>query len=97
MSRAEVLATTGALEQRADQSWTSDQVSPLDGMNGVAGDALEIQGRSLLSEANSELQRHQRQNQEHPQEYQQDVQRHFSGVQNEVHRSKLRVEKKLKN
>ena len=44
MSRAEMLAIMGALEQRVDQSWTSDQVSPLDGMNGVAGDALEIQG-----------------------------------------------------
>ena len=53
-------------------------------MNSVASDALEIQRRNLLSVANSELQRHQQQNQEHLQEYQQDVQRHLSEVQNEV-------------
>ena len=55
-SRADMLARLGALEQLAEQSWTSHEVMLLDVMNGVAGDALEIQRRNLLSEANSELQ-----------------------------------------
>ena len=43
ISRAEMLARMGALEQRAQQSWTSHQITLLDEMNSVAGDALEIQ------------------------------------------------------
>ena len=74
MSTAELLARMNALEQRAEQSWTSQQDTLSVEMNSVAGDGLEIQ-RSLPSEANSQLQGHQRQDQEHLQEYQQDVQR----------------------
>ena len=43
MSRAEMLATIFALEQRAEESRTSHQATLLDEMSGVAGDALEIQ------------------------------------------------------
>ena len=95
MSGAELLVRTNAIKQRAQQAWTSHEVTLLNEMNCVAGAALEMQRRYLLSEAISELQRHQRQNQEHLQEYQQDVQRHWSEVQNEAQKvSKLRVEKK---
>ena len=51
VSRANMLAIIGALEQRAEQSWTFLQVIRLDEMNTVAGDALETQRRNLLSEA----------------------------------------------
>ena len=81
-ARAEMLARMGALEQLAEQSWTPHHFTPLDEMNSVAGD--ETQRRNLPSEASSELQRHQRQNQEHLQEYQEGVQRHLSEVQNEA-------------
>ena len=75
------------LERNCWQEWVlsnSKQNNPglLDEMNSVAGD--ETQRRNLPSEASSELQRHQRQNQEHLQEYQKGVQRHLSEVQNEV-------------
>ena len=53
-------------------------------MKSVAGDALENQRRSLLTEATAELQRHQRQSQEHLQEYQRGVRRPLSEVQYEV-------------
>ena len=53
MSGAELLARMNALEQRAEQSWTSHQVALLDEANSVAGDALELQRSNLLSEANS--------------------------------------------
>ena len=43
-----MLARMGALEQRAEQSWISHQAILLDEMNGVAGDALEIQRRENL-------------------------------------------------
>ena len=39
MSRAELLARKNALEQRAQQSWTSHQVALLDEMNSVASQA----------------------------------------------------------
>ena len=50
-------------------------------MNSVAGDAVENQRRSLLTEATTQLKRHQRQNHDHLQEYQQGVRRHLSDVQ----------------
>ena len=43
MSRAEMLASMDALEQRAEQSWTSHQVTVLDEMKSAAGGALEIE------------------------------------------------------
>ena len=45
---------------KQQQTWTSHQVVLLDEMNSVAGDALENQRRSLLSEATAEIERHQR-------------------------------------
>ena len=42
MSRAEMRDTMGALEQRAQQTWTSHQVILFAESNSVAGDALEI-------------------------------------------------------
>ena len=80
LSRAEMLAREGALEQRAEHSWTSHQVILLDEMNSVEGDALEFEKRNLLSEADAELQRHQRQSQGNLQEHQQDAQRRLSEV-----------------
>ena len=65
-----------------EQSWACHQVILLDEMGSVAGDALEIHRRNLLSEANAEFQRHQRQSQGHLQEYQHDVQRHLTDIQN---------------
>ena len=57
----------------------------MDEMKSVAGDALEIQRRNLLSEAQvHNFKRHQSQHQEHLQEYQRDVQCHVSEVQTEV-------------
>ena len=41
MCRAELLARMNSLEQRVEQSCTSHQVTLLDDMNSVAGDALE--------------------------------------------------------
>ena len=49
----------GALENQAEQNWTSHQVTLLFEIGGVAGDALENQRRSLLNEATAELQMHQ--------------------------------------
>ena len=54
----------GALENQAEQTWTSHQVTLLNEKNSVVGDALENQRRSLLNEATTELQRHQRQSHE---------------------------------
>ena len=56
---------------------------------------IGTQGRILLSEAGSELQRQRKRNQGHRQEYQRDVQRHLSEVQMMFKAGKLRVEKKL--
>ena len=83
MAGAEMLAKMGALVQRFEQSWISHQVILLDEMSSVAGDALENQIRSLLSEGNAELPRHVGQRRGHLQEYQQDVQ-HVTEVQTEV-------------
>ena len=58
----------GALENQAEQTWTSHQATLLNEMNDVAGDALENQRRSLLNEATAELQRHQGKSHEHLQE-----------------------------
>ena len=74
----------GALENQAEQTWTSHQVTLLNEMTSVPSDALENQRRSLLNEATAELQRHQRQSHEHLQEYQQGVRRHVSEVRQEV-------------
>ena len=60
----------GAPGNPAEQAWTSHQVTLLNEMNGVAGGVLEHKRRSLLNEATTELQRHQRQRHEHQQEYQ---------------------------
>ena len=57
MLRTEMLARMSALTQRAEQFWTCHQVSPLDEMNSVAGNALENQTGSLLNEATADLQR----------------------------------------
>ena len=84
MSRAVMLARMGALEQRAEQTWTPHQDTLWNEVNSVAGDALENQRRSLLSEATTELQRHPGQSHKHLQEYQQGVRRHLSEVQPEV-------------
>ena len=70
-----------ALENQAEQTWTSHQVMLLYEMNSIAGDELENQRRSLLNEATAELQSHLRQFYEHLQEYQQCVQRQLSDVQ----------------
>ena len=43
ISAAEMPATMGALEHRAEQSWSSHLVILSDEMNSVGGDALEIQ------------------------------------------------------
>ena len=71
----------GALENQAEQTWTSHQVTLLNEMNCVASDALEKKRRNLLKEATTELERHQRQRHEHLQDYQQSVRRHVSEVQ----------------
>ena len=47
----------GALENQAERTWTCHQEMLLDEMNGAAGDALDNQRRSLLSEATAELQK----------------------------------------
>ena len=65
----------GPLENEAEQTWTSHQVTLLSEMGGVAGDALENKRRSLLDEATAELQRRQRQNHEDLQDSQQGVRR----------------------
>ena len=78
MPRAEVRERTSALENQAEQTWTSHQIMFLNEMNGAAGDALDNQRRSLLNDATAELQRHQRQNHQHLQEYQQGLRRHLS-------------------
>ena len=68
----------GALEKQAEQTWTSHLITLLNEMNDVVGDALENQRRSLLDEATTEVQRHQRPNHEHLEEYVQGVRRHLS-------------------
>ena len=68
MLRAEMQEILGALDDQAEQTWTSHQVMLLNKTNRVAGDPLENQRRSLLSEATAQLQRHQRQNHERQQE-----------------------------
>ena len=78
MSRAEMRTRIGAVENQAEQTWTSHQITILKEMTSIAGDALENQRRSLLNEATAEL---QRQSHEHLQEYQQSVQRQLSEVQ----------------
>ena len=47
----------GALENQAEQTWTSHRVTLLNKINSVAGDALDNQIRSLLNEATAELQK----------------------------------------
>ena len=73
MSRAEMWTRMCVLANQAGQTWTSHQVSLLSEMNSVAGDALEYQKTSLLSEASAEFQRDQRHSREHLQEDQQSV------------------------
>ena len=53
------------LANEAAETWTSHQDILSIEMNGVAGDTLENQRRSLLNEATAELQMHQRQSREH--------------------------------
>ena len=50
----------------------------------VAGESLENQRRSLLSEATADLPRHQRHSRKHLQEYQQGGRRHLSEVPQKV-------------
>ena len=68
----------GALENQEEQTRSSHQVTLLYEMNGVAGDALDLQRGRLLKEATAELQRPCH---EHLQEYQQGTRRHLSEVQ----------------
>ena len=74
----------GALENQAEQTWTSHQVTLLNEMNCVASDELENKRRSSLNEATTELERHQRQRHEHLQDCHQSVRRHVSEVQHQV-------------
>ena len=99
MSRAELRYRMGALEQRAEQSWTSHQVMLLDEMNSVAGDALEWKSReeACSVEQIQNFRRHERQNHEHLQEYQQDVERHLAEVQNEVQSHQIASREESKN
>ena len=73
----------GALENQAEQTWTSHQITLLSEMNSVASNALENKRRSLLSEATAELQKHERQS-------------HCQKFNKESKSNKLRMEKKLK-
>ena len=82
--RAVLRERMDALDNQAEQTWTSHQVTLLDEMDGVAGDALESHGRSLLNEATTERQRHQRQGHEHLLECQQGARRFLSEVQQKV-------------
>ena len=77
-------ARMGALENRAEQTWTSHHVIPWNEMKSVAGDALGNQKRNLFDEATAEDQRHQWQIREHLQGYQQGVRRNLSEVRPEV-------------
>ena len=58
-----------ALENEAEQTWTSHHVVLLVEMTSVADDTLENHGRSLLSEETTELRRRNRQGNEHLQGY----------------------------
>ena len=60
MFREEMLARIDALEHRAEQNLDVHQVILLIEMTCVASDALENQRTLVLSEADVELQRHQR-------------------------------------
>ena len=82
--RVEMRDGLGALENQAERTCTSHQVTFLNERNGDAGDAVENQRRSFLNEATAELQRHQKQSYEHLQDHQQGVRRHLSEVQQEV-------------
>ena len=62
----------------------SHQVTLLKEMISVASEALDNQRRSLLHEATTQLQRHQRQSHEHLLGYQWTIRRHLSEVQQEV-------------
>ena len=66
------------------KTWTSHQVTLLNEMNSVAGDALENQRRSLLNKATAELQQHQRQSHQHLHDNQNGVRRHLAEVQQDV-------------
>ena len=55
MSRAEIRESMRALENQAEQTWTSHQNTKLNEMNGVAGEALENQISSLPNDATAEL------------------------------------------
>ena len=74
----------GALKNQAEQIWTSHQVTFLNVINAVAGDALQNHKRSLRNAATTELQRHRRPSHDHLQENQQGVRRHMSEVRQEV-------------
>ena len=58
MSLADMWERMGAIENQAEQNWTSHQVMLLNKMNSVPSDALENERRILLSEATAELRRH---------------------------------------
>ena len=61
--RTEMWERKNALEKQAEQTVTSHQVTKLNEMSSVAGDAMENWRRSLINEATAELQRHQRHSQ----------------------------------
>ena len=69
---------------KAEQLWSSHQVTSLNEMQSVAGDALGNQRIGLIDEATAELPRHQMQCHEHLQGYQRDVRRHLSEVRHQV-------------
>ena len=74
-SRTEMRERMVALENQAEQAWTSHHITLLNGLNILPGDAL--QNHRIL-------QRQQRQSYELLQEYHQGVRRDLSEVQQEV-------------
>ena len=81
MSRDEVLAIQGALEQRGAILGLSSSHSI--GRDVVSQATHWKSTKEICSvKQNAEFQRHQRQSQGHLQEYQHDVQRHLTDIQN---------------
>ena len=78
-----MLARMNVLENRAEHTWTSDQVMLLDE---IVSQAMHWKTREEVSSVKQRhnFQRHQGQSHEHLQEYQQSVQRHMSEVLQEV-------------
>ena len=92
-----MLEIIGALENQAEQLWTSHQVTSLNEMQSVAGDALGNQRIGLIDEATAELPRHQMQCHEHLQGYQRDVRRHLSEVRHQVQAQQVARKENVEN